>query len=103
MNPQVSIPKTCLASFCRTRGIKRLAVFGSALRSDFGPESDIDLLVEFEPGCEPGLLKIVRMERELADLLRRDVDLVTRSAIERSRNYIRRSAILESAVVVYAK
>lgn len=56
MNPQVSIPKSRLAAFCRDHGIKRLAIFGSALRADFGPESDIDVLVEFEARRTPGLL-----------------------------------------------
>ncbi len=102
MNPQLSIPKDRLAEFCRTHGICRLAVFGSALREDFGPDSDIDLLVEFAPDRTPGLFGIVRMENELSELFGRDVDLVTRAAIETSRNYIRRSAILESAQIVYA-
>lgn len=77
MNPQISIPKTRIASFCRTRGIRRLAVFGSALRSDFGPESDIDLLVEFEPGRTPGLIGLAGMELDLTRMLGRKVDLRT--------------------------
>ena len=101
MNPQVSIPKDRLAAFCQEHGIKRIAVFGSALREDFGPESDIDLLVEFEPGRTPGLLGIAGMELELSELFGRDVDLVTRKEVQESRNYIRRSAVLESAEVVY--
>ena len=76
-NPQVSIPKARLASFCQARGIKRLAVFGSALRSDFGPESDVDLLVEFEQGQTPGLLGIAGMEMALGCILGRKVDLRT--------------------------
>lgn len=62
MNPQVSIPEASLASFCRKQGISRLSIFGSALRSDFGPESDIDVLVEFLPGRTPGLLGMAGME-----------------------------------------
>ena len=61
LNHRISVPQGILASFCEVRGIKRLAVFGSALRSDFGPESDIDLLVEFEDGRTPGLLGIAGM------------------------------------------
>ena len=83
MNPQLSIPKTDLVAFCQAHGIRRLAVFGSALRADFGPESDIDVLVEFEPGRAPGL---------------RFVSI----AVERSPNYIRRREILDSAEVIYA-
>ena len=102
MNPQVSVPKSRLASFCRANGIKRLDIFGSALRADFGPESDIDLLVEFEPDRKLGLLELARIEQEFADLFGRKVDLVERLAVERSRNYIRRAAILESAETIYA-
>ena len=102
MNPQVSIPGSRLVSFCRDRGIKRLAIFGSALRADFGPESDIDLLVEFEPDRTPGLFDFARIEQEFADLFGRKVDLVSRIGIERSRNYIRRAEILGSAETIYA-
>ncbi|MFA9560922.1 MAG: nucleotidyltransferase family protein, partial [Nitrospirota bacterium] len=55
MNPEISLPKDAIAAFCREHGIRRLAVFGSALRADFRPDSDIDLLVEFEPDRVPGL------------------------------------------------
>lgn len=78
MNPQVSVSKIALASFCQEHGIKRLAIFGSALREDFGPESDIDVLVEFEPDRIPGLLGIAGMELELSGLFTgRKVDLRT--------------------------
>jgi hypothetical protein len=76
MNSEISIPKDAIAAFCREHGIQRLAVFGSALRADFCPDSDIDLLVEFEPDRVPGLFGIARMERELSVLLGgRKVDL----------------------------
>ena len=102
MNSQVSAPKDALAEFCEEHGIKRLAIFGSALCQDFGPESDIDLLVEFEPDRTPGLLGLAGLELQLSGLFGREVDLVTRSAVEQSRNYIRRRAILDSAEEVYA-
>ena len=102
MNSQISVRKDALAQFCREHGIKRLAVFGSALREDFGPESDIDLLVEFEQDRIPGLLGIAGLELQLSRLFGREVDLVTRPAVEQSRNYIRRRAILDSAEEVYA-
>ena len=95
MNPEVSIPKALLASFCRTRGIKRLAVFGSALRSDFGPESDVDLLVEFEPGRTPGLLGVAGMELDLSRMLGRKVDLRTPGDLSR---YFRQQVIDEAQV-----
>ena len=78
MNSQVPISKTTLAAFCQEHGIKRLAIFGSALREDFGPESDIDVLVEFEPDRIPGLLGVAGMELELSELFTgRTVDLRT--------------------------
>ena len=102
MNPEVFVPMDRLAEYCRANGIKRLDVFGSALRADFGPESDIDLLVDFEPNQTLSLLDIVGMEQEFSDLFGRKVDLVERLAVEQSRNYIRRAAILESAETIYA-
>lgn len=78
MNPQVSISKRSLTAFCQENGIRRLAVFGSALRDDFGPDSDIDLLVEFEPDRIPGLLGVAGMELTLSELFAgRKVDLRT--------------------------
>ena len=102
MNPKVPLPIYQIAEYCRVNGIARIDIFGSALRADFGPESDIDLLVEFEPDRKLGLFEFVRMEQELADIFGRKVDLVERSAVERSRNYIRRAAILESTETIHA-
>ncbi len=92
-----------LADFCRRWKVAELALFGSALRDDFGPESDVDLLVRFEPEAQIGLLEHVAMEHELSDLLGRKADLVSRRAIERSHNPIRRQAILSSAEPIYAE
>ncbi len=102
MNLQVSIRKDKLAEFCRSHGIRRLAVFGSALREDFGPQSDIDLLVEFAPDRIPGLLSVVSVESELSELFGgRKVDMMERGAVEQSRNYIRRASILEHTETLY--
>ncbi len=101
MNSEVSVPKDALAAFCRERGVKRLSVFGSALREDFGPDSDVDVLVEFEEGRTPGLFGFSAMESELSAMFGRYVDLVTRAELEDSRNYIRRKAILASTEVIY--
>ena len=90
-----------IAEFCRRWHIKEMALFGSVLRDDFGRDSDIDVLVEFEPDGVPGL-KFVSMASELSTLLGRPVDVLTRPAIERSPNYLRRKEILESAMVIYA-
>jgi predicted nucleotidyltransferase len=91
-----------LAEFCRKWMITELAVFGSVLRDDFRPDSDVDFLAVFSPNARWRLLDHVRMEEELAEIVGRRVDLVTRGAIENSRNPIRRRAILESARVIHA-
>lgn len=98
---QIQIPSERLSDFCRRWKIAELALFGSALRTDFRPESDLDMLVTFEAGAGWSLLDHVRMQDELAHLFGRNVDLVSRKGIERSRNYIRRKAILESTEVIY--
>jgi uncharacterized protein len=91
-----------LVDFCRRWKVSELAVFGSALRDDFRPESDVDVLVTFAGGVRWSLLDLVTMQDELSNLWQRPVDLLTRRAVERSHNWIRRKAILESAEVVYA-
>ena len=100
MNQQIAFSKRRIASFCRKRGIHRLAVFGSALSRDFRPDSDIDVLVEFTPGRIPGLFGIARMERELSDLFGgRKVDLRTPEDLS---PYFRQD-VLERAEVHYAQ
>lgn len=101
LNPQVAIPREELAAFCRKNGIVRLAVFGSAVRDDFGPKGDIDVLEDFDRSHRPSLMDVVEIESELSELLGRDVDMLTRASVERSRNHIRRRSILESTEVVY--
>ena len=96
---KIMVPKERLASFCRKKNIRRLSIFGSALRSDFKPDSDIDLLVEFEPDHIPGLFGIARLERELSDLFGgRKVDLRTPEDLSR---YFR-SQVIHDAEVQYA-
>ncbi len=98
----IPIPDLALASFCRRWKIRELALFGSVLSKAFGPASDVDVLVTFLPEAEWSLLDHIQMEEELSILLGREVDLVSKRAIERSENWLRRRAILESAEVVYA-
>lgn len=102
MNPNISVSMRRIEEFCRANGIARLELFGSALRPDFRPDSDVDLLVTFAPGRTPGSIRFAGMELELAAMFGRRVDLVTRSSVERSRNPVRRAAILESAETVHA-
>jgi predicted nucleotidyltransferase len=90
-----------IKAFCRKWGIAELALFGSVLRDDFGPDSDVDVLVRYTPDAEPSLFNHVEKEEELAEIFGRPVDLLSRKAIERSRNPFRRRSILESARVIY--
>ncbi len=100
MNNHIVLPKEQIADFCRRRHIRRLAIFGSALRSDFNESSDIDILVEFEPEHSPGLFGMARMERELSALLGgRKVDLRTPEDLSR---YFRQE-VLNEAEVQYAQ
>ena len=101
MNPNVSVSRVRIADFCRDNGIAQLAIFGSALREDFGPQSDIDILVRFEDGARHTLFDMNRMEEELKSIFGREIDLVSWRGIERSANYLRRKAILESAEFIY--
>ncbi|MFO8033729.1 MAG: nucleotidyltransferase domain-containing protein [Candidatus Bipolaricaulota bacterium] len=96
---RIPIDRRRLEEFCRERHIRRLALFGSVLRDDFRRESDVDVLVEFEPGHEPGLLEIARMERELSDIVGgHKVDLRTPEDLSR---YFR-DTVLSEAEVQYA-
>ena len=97
MRKEISIPAERLHEFCRKWNIAELRIFGSALREDFRPDSDLDLLVSFTPEADWSLLDHVAMEEELSAIAGRKVDLVSRRAIERSSNWIRRKAILETA------
>ena len=101
MGIQIDVPKEKIAAFCRRNHIRELALFGSALRRDFRPDSDVDMLVEFEPGQELGLMELVAMENELSEILGRKADMVERQAVERSENYIRKRYFLQSMEKVY--
>ncbi len=101
MNPAIDLPKEKIAEFCRRWQIVELSLFGSVLREDFRPDSDVDVLVTFAEGARWGIREWLQMERELENLLRRKVDLVERRQVEQSRNYIRRRHILEHTVPVY--
>ncbi len=96
---KLRIPRNKLAAFCRRNHIRKMSLFGSALREDFGPESDVDILVEFEPGQSVGLIRLAGMEIELSDIFGRKVDLRTPGDLSR---YFRQE-ILDSAEVQYAE
>ena len=102
MNTRIDIPSDRIATYCERWQIVELALFGSVLRDDFGAESDVDALVRFDPSARHTLLDLAKMQDELSALLGRQADLIERIAVERSPNYIRRKAILNSAETVYA-
>ena len=97
---KINIDKGKIAEFCRQNHIRRLALFGSVLRDDFGPESDVDVLVQFDPRHVPGLIRLARMERELAAAFAgRKVDL--RTAQDLSKYF--RDEVVAQAEVQYAE
>ena len=98
MSLQINIDTEQLAAFCRRAGVLRLSFFGSVLREDFGPESDIDVLVEFSPESGIGLFEFVDLQRELAELLGREVDLHTPASL----SHFFREDVVGSAEVAYA-
>jgi uncharacterized protein len=99
----VEVPREKIAEFCRKWRVSELALFGSVLRDDFRPDSDVDVLVSWPSyDATPSLFEHVDMEDELAEIFGRPVDLVSRKGVERSSNRFRKKSILESARVVYA-
>ncbi len=98
---RIEIPRESIAEFCHRWKVAEFALFGSVLRDDFSPISDVDVLVSFAPDARLGLFGLVEMQSELKRLFKSEVDLVSRRGIEASRNYLRRKAILNSARVIY--
>lgn len=102
MIPNLDIDQTQLAAFCQRWRIVELSVFGSVLRDDFNKDSDVDFLVMFSPDATTTLFDLVDMESEMTGIVGRPVDIIGKKAVERSRNPVRRKAILNSYEVVYA-
>ena len=100
--PHIAIDydKEKLRDFCRKWKITEFSFFGSVVRDDFGPESDVDVLVTFEENAPWTLFSMVHMEDELVEIFGREVDLLTRRSVERSLNPIRQNSILTSAVML---
>ncbi len=94
----IDIPQADLTAYCQRHHVHKLALFGSVLREDFRADSDVDVLVEFEPNVRIGFLTLAAMQRELAELLRRPVDLVPESGLKP----LIREEVLDSAEVLYA-
>jgi uncharacterized protein len=98
----IDLPTGKIAEFCDRWQVVEFALFGSVLRTDFRQDSDIDVMVQFDPDAHPTFSTLDRMEAELKTIFHRDIDLITRQGIETSRNYLRRQEILSSAQVIYA-
>ena len=96
--PKIKIPKQSLETFCRKYQVQRLAVFGSVLRDDFNPNSDVDILVVFDPSAQVTFMKLGQMKRELSAILQRPVDIIPQDGLKPAI----RKEVLESAQVVYA-
>ena len=99
MNNKLLLPKKKIEDFCLHWKIAELSLFGSVLRDDFGPHSDVDVLVSFSEDADWDLYDWVNMIQQLKDIFRRDIDLVEKSAL---RNPFRRHAILTKKEIVYA-
>ena len=100
-NIEISLER--IQKFCDRWQVIEFALFGSVLREDFRPDSDIDVIVRFDPKAHRTFADLEDMEVELATIFNREVDVVTRNGIENSRNYLRRQEILSSARVIYEK
>lgn len=103
VNGILEIPDEVLSAFCRRWKITEFALFGSVLRDDFRPDSDIDALVVFEPNAPWDLFDVVDMRKELRAIFGRKVDLLDREAVEQSRNPFRRHGILSHTQVLYPR
>ncbi|MGB7058783.1 MAG: nucleotidyltransferase family protein, partial [Geitlerinemataceae cyanobacterium] len=97
----IELPLEEITKFCQQWQITEFSLFGSVLRDDFRPDSDIDILIDFDRQSHPTLFDLVEMEEQLKTLFQRDIDLLTRKGVETSRNYLRRHAILSTAQLIY--
>jgi uncharacterized protein len=102
VSPRIELDMDAIKEFCERWKITEFALFGSVLRDDFGPGSDVDVLVKFAPEATVTLFGLVDIEDDLTGILGRKVDLVLKRGIEESPNYLRRKAILNSAELIYA-
>jgi predicted nucleotidyltransferase len=101
MSAHIPIDRQAISAFCARWQVEQFALFGSVVRDDFGPDSDVDVLVRFAPEARVTGIDFARMEAELRVLFGRPVDLVSRRGVEQSRSIHRRASILETAEVIY--
>lgn len=100
---KVAVPMAAVEAFCSKWEVIEFALFGSVLRDDFGPNSDVDVLVTFDPEARPTLLTLIRMQKELEAMFGRRVDLLERGGMEQSARPHVRQAVLNSIRVLYAQ
>jgi predicted nucleotidyltransferase len=98
---KLSLPQDQIAEFCRKWNVSEFALFGSVLRDDFRPDSDVDVLVTWAPESRISLFDYPEMKEELETIFGRSVDLVSKEGIQQSRNWIRKKEILGTARVIY--
>jgi predicted nucleotidyltransferase len=98
----IELPMEKISEFCHKWQVTEFALFGSVLRDDFRPDSDVDVLITFAPEAKRGLTETLQMRDELQVIFDRKVDLLVKAAIERSENWLRRKNILETAQTIYA-
>ena len=103
MKPQIEIPQNKIKAFCNKWKITEFSLFGSVMRDDFGPKSDVDILITFDPSAKWKLGDWFDMEDELEAIFGRDIDLLTRPSVEYMENYLRRRSILSTATSIYAR
>jgi predicted nucleotidyltransferase len=99
MNPKLEFQKEAIERFCREHAVRELAIFGSALREDFGPESDVDLLIHFAPEARVGLIDLQRMRDELAKIFGRPIDLITPDGLNKNI----RQEVLRTSKTIHAR
>ena len=102
LEKRLGVSQKAIAEFCQRWYIIEFAVFGSVLREDFHPDSDIDILVTFAPEVKRGLTETLQMQDELKVMFHREIDFIVKTALEKSQNWLRRQTILDSAQVIYA-
>ena len=102
MPVHIAFDPAAISAFCARHHVRQMALFGSVVRDDFRGDSDVDVLVEFEPGQAPGMFALAAMQDELEAIFGRAVDLVSWEGVRQSPNWIRRQLILDEAEVIHA-
>ena len=103
MNARIEIPTRKIAAFCRRNRVRRLTLFGSVLRDAFAPDSDVDVLVEFEIGARVGYLGLARIETDLGEILGRKANMLTFRGVESSPNWLLREEIPNSTETIFGQ